>query len=274
MVAGSSRLLLAALAGALLRIPAARAGEGVIIRVQTATQVRPEAAPEPPPAPAATPKQPEAPPSSATGPAEPLEPLEPLPPAAAPPAATSGRLVHGGLLLSAISVARPLAIEAFVRVPFAGAGFGYSSFPSLLSATLLALAGANKGATTVSLERFDGWTGDARLFPFGGAFFFGAAVGRQHLAGSLTRSTDLGPERVHVDLISWFASPRLGWLFRADSGFTLGATLGLQLTLSSDQRVEVPPEASATLKKNLDNLVHFAAGLPLPEVLLRAGYLF
>ena len=180
-----------------------------------------------------------------------------------------------GPQLSLVSLVRPVNVEILAKTRMFGAGLEYGTFPGFIADPLLRLAGAKKGSTTANLDDFWALDGDLRLYPFSGSFFLGAAIGRQHLKATITETTTLsGPQTATAEVTSWFVTPRLGWLWAYDSGFTLGLELGVQLKLSADRNVTVPAQASQTQRDNVNNLIDFAASLPLPSLNFRTGYLF
>ena len=83
-----------------------------------------------------------------------------------------------------------------------------------------------------------------------------------------------GPQTASIEVRSWFATPRLGWLWRFGSGFTTGFDLGVQLNIASSKTVTIPPQASQSQRDSVNNLVDAAAKIPLPALNLRIGWLF
>lgn len=181
---------------------------------------------------------------------------------------------HAGAQVGLISLVRPLNVEVLAKTRLFGAGLEYSTFPGFISDPLLDLAGAKKGSTTATLDDFSALNADLRVYPFSGSFFLGAALGRQHLKATVTDTSTGSPQTATADVTTWFVTPRLGWLWLMDSGVSLGLDLGVQLKLSADKNVVVPASAPPDLKTNVNNLVDLAAGIPLPSVNFRIGYLF
>jgi hypothetical protein len=181
---------------------------------------------------------------------------------------------HIGPQVGVVSVVRPLSLEVLAKTPTFGAGLGYSAVPGFVSDALLRAVGAKKGSTTANLDDFSAVELDLRIFPFSGAFFVGASGGRQHVKGTITESTLAGPQTASIEVRSWFATPRLGWLWRFGSGFTTGFDLGVQLNIASSKTVAIPPQASQSQRDSVNNLVDAAAKIPLPALNLRIGWLF
>jgi hypothetical protein len=190
-------------------------------------------------------------------------------------AAQAENEIHVGAQVGVISLVRPLSLEVLAKSPTFGAGLGYSAVPGFVGDALLSAVGAKKGSTTANLDDFSAVELDLRYFPFSGAFFVGASGGRQHVQGTVTESTVLaGRQTASLEVTSWFATPRLGWLGRFDSGFTIGFDVGVQLALASSKTVVMPSQASQSQKDSVNNLVDAASKIPLPAVNLRVGWLF
>src|ERR1700737_3120944 len=181
---------------------------------------------------------------------------------------------HVGPQVGVISLVRPLSLEVLAKTQTFGAGLGYSAVPGFVSDALLRAVGAKKGSTTANLDDFSAVELDLRIFPFSGAFFVGASGGRQHVKGTITESTLAGPQTASLEVTSWFATPRLGWLGRFASGFTTGFALGVQLYFTSSKTVVLPPQASQSQKDSANNLVDAASSIPPPALNLRIGWLF
>lgn len=202
---------------------------------------------------------------------------DPQGPDAAPAARageTRGAPVHVAAMIGVVSLPRPADVAVLVRiVDLFGIGLGFSDFPAFIANPLLDLAGAKGGATDARLDRFDAFDLDLRVFPFRGRFFVGSSFGRQSLQGAVTEDTVLGPQTATVDLTTWFATPRVGWMWTFEPGFLLAFDLGVQLKLSADRTVTVPPSATADVRDRVNNLADLGASYPLPSVRLRVGWM-
>jgi hypothetical protein len=182
--------------------------------------------------------------------------------------------VRVGAMIGLVSLPRPVDGEVFVRIAdLVSIGIGYSDFPALIANPLLDLAGAKSDSTDARLDRFDAFDVDLRVFPFRGRFFFGSSFGRQALKGAVTASTTLGPQTATVDLATWYAAPRVGWMWAFDSGVILGVDLGVQLKLTADRTVTVPPAATPDVRDRVDNLADLGASYPLPSLHFRIGFM-
>jgi len=182
--------------------------------------------------------------------------------------------VRPGAMIGFVSLPRPIDAEVFVRiVDLFGVGFGYSDFPAFIANPLLDLVGAKSDSTDARLDQFDAFDLDLRVFPFRGRFFVGSSFGRQSLKGAVTENTALGPQTATVDLTTWYATPRVGWIWTFEHGFLLGFDLGVQFKLSADRTVTVPPSATPDIRNRVDNLADLGSSYPLPSLHLRLGWM-
>jgi hypothetical protein len=182
--------------------------------------------------------------------------------------------VHVGAMVGAISLPRPVDAEIFVRIfDVVDVGLGFSDFPAFIANPLLDLAGVRSDSTNARLDRFDAVDLDVRFRPFRGRFFVGSSFGRQALKGAVTESTAVGPQTATVDVATWYATPRLGWMWTFEGGFLLGVDLGVQLKLSADRNVTVPLAATPDIRNRVENYVDLGASYPLPSLHLRLGWI-
>ncbi len=185
----------------------------------------------------------------------------------------SSRLFHVGAMVGLVSLPRPLDAELYLRAgDYFFVGFSYSDFPAFVADPLLSAAGAKNGSTTASLDQFNAFDADIRVFPFGGAFFLGSSFGRQSFKAAVTESTALGPQTGSVDLTTVYATPRLGYLWTFGPGIVLGVDAGVQLKLSNEQHVTMPAGSSQSMQDDAQSLVDFAGSLPLPSFHFRLGW--
>jgi len=166
--------------------------------------------------------------------------------------------------LGGVGLPRPLAIEGLVRLEgLVAVGAEYSLMPNLT------IAGVDTSFWAVA--------GDVRVFPFKGAFFIGARVGRQHASGKTTLTGNIGgtqlsaTESVGVD--TTFVNPRIGFLWRFEPGIALGMDAGVQLPVASSTESTLPTTVAQS--EQVTNAVNLVGKSPLPTVdLLRVGFLF
>lgn len=172
--------------------------------------------------------------------------------------------------LVGVGFPRPFALEAFAKIErIVGVGAEYSFLPNM---NIL-------GAET----SFKAVAGDLRIFPFRGAFFIGARVGRQWLdARTTVNLVRLGSFTESMTAATWFVNPRIGFLFTFDSGMTIGIDAGVQLPVNATYE-RAGPATSAGLVSAYGNgidetLVSVAGALGnnvTPTLdLLRLGLLF
>ncbi len=184
----------------------------------------------------------------------------------------SGLPVHFGATVG-LSLPRPLDTQLYVRAfGFVSVGFSYSDFPSFVADPLLSAAGLKNGQTTVRLDQFSAWEADVRVFPFAGNFFVGSGLGRQSFKSSVTQSTTLGNFDGSVAVSTTYATPRVGYLWTVGPGVVLGVDAGVQLKLSSDAQVTLPPGAPSDMQSQADRVVDVFGHYPLPSMHLRVGW--
>jgi len=158
--------------------------------------------------------------------------------------------------IGGVGFPQPLAIEGIVVLSGVVAlGVEYGALPS----------------TTISGVEASLWSlsGDARVFPFRGAFFIGLRAGHQHVAAS-TRIV-LGsiisiPEALTID--SWFVNPRLGFLWTSRLGLAFGVDAGVEIPMSTGISSTLP----LALLPPAQDTVNAIANAVVPTVdILRIG---
>jgi len=184
----------------------------------------------------------------------------------------SGLPVHFGATVG-LSLPRPLDAQLYVRAfGFVSVGLSYSDFPSFVADPLLSAAGLKNGQTTVRLDRFSAWEADVRVFPFAGNFFVGSGLVWQSFKSSVTQSTTFGNFDGSVAVSTTYATPRVGYLWTVGPGVVLGVDAGVQLKLSSDAQVTLPPGAPSDMQSQADRVVDVFGHYPLPSMHLRVGW--
>jgi hypothetical protein len=158
--------------------------------------------------------------------------------------------------IGGVGFPRPLAIEAMALVhDTAALGVEYGALPP----------------TTIGGVQASLWSlaGDARVFPFRGAFFIGLRTGYQHLAAATTvvvGSIGAAPEELALD--SWFFNPRLGFLWISQAGLAFGVEAGAQIPIHTAVSSTLPLSLAPSIRNTVDSL----GGSVLPTVdLLRVG---
>jgi hypothetical protein len=183
-----------------------------------------------------------------------------------------GLPIHVGATVG-LSLPRPLDAQLYVRAfGFVSVGFSYSDFPSFVADPLLSAAGLKNGQTTVRLDQFSAWEADLRVFPFAGSFFVGSGLGRQSFKASVTQSTTFGNYEGSVAVSTTYATPRIGYLWTVGPGVVLGVDGGVQLKLSSNPQVNLPPNSPADMQSQADRVVDVFGNYPLPSVHFRLGW--
>jgi hypothetical protein len=172
--------------------------------------------------------------------------------------------------LVGIGFPRPFAIEPFAKFEkIVGIGAEYSFLPTM---NIL-------GAET----RFKAVAADLRVFPFQGAFFIGARVGRQWLDAKATLTVSrLGSFTESMTAATWFVNPRIGFLFTFDSGMTIGIDAGVQLPVTPSYERAGPATSAGLVSAKggeINQTVARVAGALGNNVtptldLLRLGFLF
>jgi hypothetical protein len=155
--------------------------------------------------------------------------------------------------LGAAGFPHPLAIEGLVKLGGVVAlGLEYGVMPTFdvsgVDASLWSLAG------------------DLRVFPFGGAFFFGLRGGHQHLGASTTLTVSgIGSLTESAALDTWFLNPRLGLLWRTESGLAIGCNVGLQVPMASSFSSTVAVPTGSAIASTVNDIVRVVGG-PLPTI--------
>ena len=160
-------------------------------------------------------------------------------------------VVSAGLLVGP-SLPRPASVEVMFKLfRFIGLGASYGFMPRELSVALLSAASIRNAKADAS-----GYDVEARIYPFAGSFFLGAALGRQRISVSTSDS-----QPAAVELVTSYLTPRLGWLATWSSGFSLGFDLGVQLTRCSDLDLQGPQVRSEIVDR-----ARQLARTPLPSI--------
>ena len=189
-------------------------------------------------------------------------------------AARADRPVRVAAMAGLVSLPRPMDAEVMLRIAdLVGVGLGYSDFPAFVANPLLDLAGAKSGSTDARLDQFDAFELDLRYFPFRGRFFVGSSFGRQSLKGAVTESTAIGPQTATVDLTTWYATPRAGWMWTFDPGLLVALELGIQVKLIADRTVTIPSAATPDTRDRVNNLADLGSTYPLPSIRFRIGWM-
>jgi hypothetical protein len=162
--------------------------------------------------------------------------------------------------IGGVGFPRPLAIEGLVKIERTVAlGLEYSLLPNL----------------TISNVHTSFWAiaADARIFPFGGAFFVGLRAGHQHLQGETTVAAGGYSLDESLAIDTWFINPRIGLLWTWSPGFTFGMEAGAQIPLSATTASTLP--SGVAVSSDLTSAANTFGKHVLPTVdLIRIGWLF
>jgi hypothetical protein len=153
---------------------------------------------------------------------------------------------------------RPFAVEGMIKLGrVVSVGAEYGALPTMT------IDGVQTSLTSIA--------GDARVFPFGGAFFLGVRAGHQHVAAQTSVSVaPYGSAVENLALDSWFVNPRVGFLWTWRAGFTLGVEAGLQIPLGFGTTSTLP----LALDPSAQHTVNVLGKSWLPTLdLIRIGWL-
>jgi len=130
---------------------------------------------------------------------------------------------------------------------------------------------SNVGGVDVSYRSY---AGDLRVFPGSGPFFFGARVGRQHLATTVTRSA--GTDATVSGGASgdgWFVNPRMGVAWTASWGLSVAMDAGVRVPLSHRNEQSAP--SGVSLPSSATDTVDLFVAKVIPTVtILQLGLVF
>lgn len=121
---------------------------------------------------------------------------------------------------------------------------------------------------------YDTWSVGARVYPFRGAFFAGAAVGGRSFRASKIDTSTGTPVKAKAKVSSSFIAPEIGWRWVWDSGLFLGMDLGWQFVVSDRVRLEANGASLSTQQDVEDQGDRIGkAGLPVLGF-LQLGWFF
>jgi hypothetical protein len=147
---------------------------------------------------------------------------------------------------------------------FIGGSFDYGFIPDITVSN----ASAN----------MKGWHLDGRVYPFRGAFFLGAALGRRTMEGSYTDTTAIPGTSITgkatVDVT--YLAPEIGWRWVYQSGLFMGVELGWEFVLSMSTQYNDQFNALPDQKKNdINSAIDKYGKVGLPHLaLFQIGYFF
>lgn len=163
--------------------------------------------------------------------------------------------------LASAGFPRPLSVEGMLKIErVLGLGAEYGMMPKMT------FGGVDVHAWSVA--------GDARIFPFKGAFFFGMRAGLQHVGAQSTLTIPTyGSVTESQNVDTWFVNPRMGLLWTFDFGLSVGLDAGVQIPLGSSTTSSLPAQVASLT--GVPNVTDKLTKTPLPTVdLLQLGMLF
>ena len=114
-------------------------------------------------------------------------------------------------------------------------------------------------------------SGGARIFPFRGAFFVGAAVGQQSVNAKVTQSAQGVSGGANFSTSTIFVEPQIGILYRSSFGLAVGCDVGLEIPMTAHGQSSV--SEGMPLPGPLQQAMTYAEKGPIPSVnILRLGY--
>jgi hypothetical protein len=209
---------------------------------------------------AQTASSPAEPTSSAPGSVQPSSPAS----ASTTPEEDPHPSLRVGLMLGLISVPRPVNVELHAKLwDWIGLGVSYTYLPSFISDWLLKLYNIDHVSLTSS-----SWEVGLRVYPFRGSFLLGANLG----VGNVHAVTTGSQQAASADVTSAFVTPRLGWLWIWNSGFSLSTDAGVQIPLGNPQITFEPPQFRDY--KPLRDAAENVGKSLVPVLNFRIGYFF
>jgi hypothetical protein len=155
-----------------------------------------------------------------------------------------------------ISVAVPFP-SVGAEVKFAnllGASFDYGLIPDITVSNV-----------TVGIK---GWHVDGRLYPFRGAFFLGAALGRRTFTGTETDTSTGFALTGTVTVDTTYLAPVFGWRWVYQSGLFLGVELGWEFVLSNSVQTVTPFLFPPSTLNDINDKANKYGNAGLPHVAL------
>jgi len=166
-----------------------------------------------------------------------------------------------GPKLSLISFPNPGAgLEVKIFRHF-GASFDYDFLPDITVSNV-----------TVSSHV---WNVAAKVYPFGGAFHAGLAVGAYRFQGRTVDNSTGTPLTGTVAISSTFIAPQVGWRWVWGSGFFMATDVGWAFPLSFDTQLDAPAQVPSQTLTDIRNSANKWVKVGLPLVgFLQLGWLF
>ncbi|HYS79905.1 MAG TPA: hypothetical protein VEM76_04315 [Anaeromyxobacteraceae bacterium] len=140
-----------------------------------------------------------------------------------------------------------------------GASFDYGFIPDVTLSNV-----------TVGMKN---WSIGAKVYPFHGSFFLGAAFGGRSFTGSKIDDSTGTPLKATVDVSSTYLAPEIGWRWVRNSGFFMGMDLGWQFVVSNSTTLTAPAGVSQSTRQDVQDKGNQLGRSGLPILgLLQVGF--
>ncbi len=140
-----------------------------------------------------------------------------------------------------------------------GASFDYGFIPDVTLSNV-----------TVGMKN---WSIGAKVYPFHGSFFLGAAFGGRSFTGSKIDDSTGTPLKATVDVSSTYLAPEIGWRWVGNSGFFMGMDLGWQFVVSNSTTLTAPAGVSQSTRQDVQDKGNQLGRSGLPILgLLQVGF--
>lgn len=111
---------------------------------------------------------------------------------------------------------------------------------------------------------------NARVFPWKGRFYVGAALGSRSFTA---KASDSAGNEAKIDVKSTYLAPEIGWRFVWPSGFFMGIDLGYQIILSPKTTLTANLSVDPVDRKNVEDAGDQIGKIGLPIIsLLQLGF--
>jgi hypothetical protein len=189
--------------------------------------------------------------------------LAPAAPDRSPAYGKTHGLIPGMLIgpkLSILSIPTPsIGVEAKLMGNRLGFSFDYDLMP-------------NVDLMDVEVGYTD-WNLAAKVYPWQGSFFVGAAFGSRSFWAKATEATS--GYVVKAEVATKYLAPEIGWRFVWNGGFFMGMDLGYQIVLSNSVTVKAGDYSLSQESKDVQDAADDLGKIGFPIVtLLQAGYFF
>lgn len=144
------------------------------------------------------------------------------------------------------------------------------------------------GEATIAYQEYDAYL---RVYPFGGGFFLGSGIGYAKATGSWSQNVNTpaayGISAQQLSLSSeasvkaMVITPKIGYLYTADSGFLVGIDLGAQIPVSPSQTnlttnlpASLPASYTLEATSQVNNTLARIGQQVIPTLNVNLGWMF